>query len=245
MLAELGSRGDNDRAIADFNQAITRDPKSANTYNNRGIAYQLNGDNARAIDDFNQVIRLAPKLAEPYNNRGEAYKSNGDFDKAIADLTEAITLNPNYAHAYRKRGWAFQSKGDNARAIDDFNQAITLDPKSASVYFGRGLSNLYMGRASQALADLHQSSGHTFARAKRDAARDVTPANTNTIGELGGRREEGYWAGLHHSVDSFVVGRLAPGSQRPPLEDSMDPPVAVGRQLGDDRLDLGHELLVR
>src|ERR1700722_14778245 len=51
--------------------------------------------------------------------------------------------------------------------------------------------------------------------------------------------------GLHHSVDSLVVGRLAPGSQRPPLEDGMDPPVAVGRQLGDDRLDFGHELVVR
>src|ERR1700729_3398119 len=47
--------------------------------------------------------------------------------------------------------------------------------------------------------------------------------------------------GLHHSVDSFMVGRLAPGSQRPPLEDGMDPPVAVGRQLGGDRLDLGHD----
>src|SRR3984893_3110803 len=51
--------------------------------------------------------------------------------------------------------------------------------------------------------------------------------------------------GLHHSVDSFVVGRLAPGGQRPTLEDGMDPPVAVGRQLGDGRLDLGHKLLVR
>ena len=50
---------------------------------------------------------------------------------------------------------------------------------------------------------------------------------------------------LHHAVDPFVIGRLAPGGQRLALEDGVDPPVTVGRQFGDDRLDLGHELVVR
>jgi len=51
--------------------------------------------------------------------------------------------------------------------------------------------------------------------------------------------------GLHHLVDSFVIGRLAPGGQRLALEDGMDAPVAVGRLLSDDRIDLGHQLVVR
>ena len=32
---------------------------------------------------------------------------------------------------------------------------------------------------------------------------------------------------------------------RLPLENGVDPPIAVGRQLGDDRLDLGHQFVVR
>src|ERR1700692_3868472 len=35
--------------------------------------------------------------------------------------------------------------------------------------------------------------------------------------------------GLHHSVDSFVVGALSPGSPGPPPGAGFDPPVAVRR----------------
>ena len=38
---------------------------------------------------------------------------------------------------------------------------------------------------------------------------------------------------LHHPVDPFVIGHLAPEGQRLALEDGVDTPVAVSRQLGD------------
>ena len=46
---------------------------------------------------------------------------------------------------------------------------------------------------------------------------------------------------LHHPVDPFVIGHLAPEGQRLALEDGVDTPVAVSRQLGDNFLDLGHQ----
>jgi hypothetical protein len=48
---------------------------------------------------------------------------------------------------------------------------------------------------------------------------------------------------LHAPVDSLVIGRFC--SQRLPLENGVDPPIAVGRQLGDDRLDLEDQFLIR
>ena len=68
-----GDKGENDRAIADYNEAIRLDPKYAAAYNNRGNAYRDKGDTDRAIADFNEAIRLDPKLAHAYNNRGNAY----------------------------------------------------------------------------------------------------------------------------------------------------------------------------
>jgi len=50
---------------------------------------------------------------------------------------------------------------------------------------------------------------------------------------------------LHHAVDPFVIGRLATSGQSPSLEDGVDPPITVGRQPGDDRLDVSHQLVVR
>src|SRR6266700_5682757 len=49
---------------------------------------------------------------------------------------------------------------------------------------------------------------------------------------------------LHDPVDSFVVGRLTALCHGPPLEDGMDAPIAVGRQIGNNRLDRRHQIAV-
>jgi tetratricopeptide (TPR) repeat protein len=142
--AYLGN-GDNDRAIADYTEAIALDPTLARAYNNRGIAYNNKGDHDRAIADFSDAITHAPTVALPYIGRGNAYRSKGDFDKAIADYTVAIRLNPKFAQAYGNRGWAHLSKGDNDRAAADYtkaialNEAIALNPQSAQVILAERL----------------------------------------------------------------------------------------------------------
>ena len=65
-------RGDYDRAIADYTEAIRLDPKYAIVYGNRGNSYRLKGDYDRAIADLTEAIRLDPKYAIAYNNRGNA-----------------------------------------------------------------------------------------------------------------------------------------------------------------------------
>ena len=91
------AKGDHDRAIADYDEAIRLDPKDAVAYSNRGIAYKDKGDYDRAIADYNEAIGLDPKNAVAYNNRGVAYNAKGDPDRAIADYNEAIRLDPKYA----------------------------------------------------------------------------------------------------------------------------------------------------
>jgi len=49
---------------------------------------------------------------------------------------------------------------------------------------------------------------------------------------------------LHHPVNPLVIGRLQASGQRLALEDGVDTSVAVGWQLGDERLDLCHEFVV-
>ena len=54
------ARGDNDRAIADFSQAIRLAPKFADAYYNRGLAYFYSGTLDKALADVSEASDLDP-----------------------------------------------------------------------------------------------------------------------------------------------------------------------------------------
>jgi tetratricopeptide (TPR) repeat protein len=134
--------GDNDRAIADFNQAIRLNPTYALAFGNRGFVYARKDSNDRAIADFNEAIRLDPTYAIAFRGRGVAYGNKGDYDRAIADFTEAIRLDPKLAPAFSNRGLAYERKGSFDRAIADYNEAIRLNPTDATSFCRRGRAKL-------------------------------------------------------------------------------------------------------
>jgi tetratricopeptide (TPR) repeat protein len=90
---EYANKGDNDRAIADFDAAILLDPTSAAIRNDRGVAWLAKSEYDRALADFSEAIRLDPNDADYYNNRGSSWHLKGDDDRAIVDYDEAIRRN--------------------------------------------------------------------------------------------------------------------------------------------------------
>src|SRR2546428_7735648 len=53
-------KGDYDRAIADYAQAIKLNGKLAAAFVNRGVAHDKKGDFDHAIQDYDQAIKLKP-----------------------------------------------------------------------------------------------------------------------------------------------------------------------------------------
>src|SRR5262245_45229481 len=64
----LKQRGELERAIAEFDQAIELNPRLADAWCNRGSAYYFNGDPDRAMADFNQAIALDPRHSMAHFN---------------------------------------------------------------------------------------------------------------------------------------------------------------------------------
>lgn len=56
------AKGDTDRAIAHYNEAIRLDPGLAEAYSSRGIAYRARGDTDRAIADYNEGHQARSEL---------------------------------------------------------------------------------------------------------------------------------------------------------------------------------------
>jgi tetratricopeptide (TPR) repeat protein len=63
-------KGENDRAIANFNDAILLSPNYARAFVRRGQAYYNKGDYDRAIADLNEGIRLDPNYSVAFFGRG-------------------------------------------------------------------------------------------------------------------------------------------------------------------------------
>ncbi|MDR3747989.1 MAG: tetratricopeptide repeat protein [Acidobacteriota bacterium] len=122
-------KGDCDKAIQAYNQAIAADPKSGRALAGRGSAYLDQGDYDRAISDFNEALRLDPKAARVFNARGAAYFAKGDYGKAIQDYDEAIRLDPKTGRAFMNRGMANLYAGHFPEAQQDLSQNLQQDPK--------------------------------------------------------------------------------------------------------------------
>jgi tetratricopeptide (TPR) repeat protein len=130
-------KGEYDRAIADYEQALRLEPGRADIYHDRGLAYHKKGEYDPAITNYGQAILLKPDLAQAYYLRGNAYKAKGEYDRAIADLGQAIRLKPDYVVAYNDRGAAYAEKGQYDQAIADYDQALRLKPDYAVAYVNR------------------------------------------------------------------------------------------------------------
>ncbi len=116
-------------AIQYYDKEIKSNPKSHETYNNRGIAKHDLGNSQDALSDYDEAIRLNPKYYIAYYNRGLTKRHLGKFQDAISDYDEAIRLNPKYLAAYHNRGFAKMKSGDTKGANADFIKAQQLDPE--------------------------------------------------------------------------------------------------------------------
>jgi tetratricopeptide (TPR) repeat protein len=151
-------KGERDRAIADFNEALRLDPNDSDAFNNRGISWLADmGEVDRALSDFNESISHARQTADSaifYENRGDVWlEQKREFDRAIADYNDAIRLDPENSAAHLNRGVARKELGQFDRAITDYTAAIRLSPKSEKAYAKRGESWRLKGDLDRALAD--------------------------------------------------------------------------------------------
>ena len=145
-------KGDYDRAIREFSEAIRQNPDYSEAFANRAFAYLCKAAYDRAVQDYGQAIRLKPS-ADLFANRGLAYFNKGDYDHAIRDYDQAIGVSGSDAELFNDRGAAYSSKGDYDRAIQDYDQAIRLNPNYAAALNNRGWAYSQKGQRERAIAD--------------------------------------------------------------------------------------------
>jgi tetratricopeptide (TPR) repeat protein len=124
LLADRGRvhhrLGNDDRALADYSDALVLEPADSYALYNRGLIYFRTGDLRRAIDDFSASLTLRPDNDDAYLNRGRAYLDRGNFEEAIQDFTTLYERDLDHPYALANRGIAHAWLGNGDLAERDF-----------------------------------------------------------------------------------------------------------------------------
>ena len=123
--------GQYDRAIRNFDRALSLQPGLVVAWRNRALAHREKGDYERAIADYEQASILAPSDARVFTDRGVSYVLLGDYRQALRDFDRAITLKPDHAPALEHRGRTHFFLGNFAQAAADLQRGRNFDSTDA------------------------------------------------------------------------------------------------------------------
>ncbi len=84
----LHGSGQTDKALAEIDAVIARDPNRARAFRARGEILRQTGKREAAFEALNQAIRLEPDNANGFESRGNAFNNAGKYDRAIEDYNE-------------------------------------------------------------------------------------------------------------------------------------------------------------
>jgi tetratricopeptide (TPR) repeat protein len=87
-------KGDPERAIADYGEALKLDPRHVFAYVGRAAAHTRMRDYDGAVADLSEAVRLDPGNALALFRRGRTFEAKGDRARAVEDYEKLLALSP-------------------------------------------------------------------------------------------------------------------------------------------------------
>ncbi|MEZ6089166.1 MAG: tetratricopeptide repeat protein [Pirellulaceae bacterium] len=155
--SSLWARGENEKALADYDRAIELGYAEPHAFSSRGLFHAAMGNFSEAIADYTTAIEKQKKAGDddesPYLNRAAVYVTQKKPDLAIADYNAAIQLKPRNASIHQQRAVAYKMAGRFEEAILDFERAVELQPTNTAAWMGRGFLWFQLDEHQKAIAD--------------------------------------------------------------------------------------------
>lgn len=147
------------KAIEAFTKVIKLNPKNADAYNNRGLAYWRQGKNKKALADANMAIKIGGDRPEYLINRANHLKALKRYDDALKTYKRLMKKKDKRVILYTliNRASLYAYTGKMEKAIGDLDRAIELNPGLSAAYMNRGLFKCRLKRYKSALTDLEKA----------------------------------------------------------------------------------------
>lgn len=163
----LEGLGKTEEALADYEKAISIDPKFAEAICQRGVLYIAKGVKDKGCMDLRKAKSLGnAKAKELYNsnacwevsttflNAGNTKFEAKDYKGALEDYTAAIQLNSDSTEAYVRRAQCHIAMKKYDKAIADYNKALKIKADTVQFIYLRGLAYIAAENFKSAFEDM-------------------------------------------------------------------------------------------
>lgn len=138
------SRKQYQKALADYDQAISRDPGNDRFLVKRSFVHSMMNDKQKALQDLGAAIKINQRDFNSYLSRGNIYfelaAQDADYyGLALSDYTRSLELNPKSSIALGNRGAVQIIQKHYDVALKDLSEALVLDPRNLDAYTNRAL----------------------------------------------------------------------------------------------------------
>ncbi len=152
----LLTRGERERAAAEFREVEKRDPANAAAYRGLGDVAAAGGDPHTAEELYTQAIAKAPDDPELYSVLGTFLFGAGRYAAAAEAFGKATAVAPDYVFAYRNRAGALHMLGRYSDAAAELQRALVIRPDAAT-YSNLGTLYFFQALYPQALKAYQQA----------------------------------------------------------------------------------------
>ena len=99
---------DKDKAMQDFNKAISLDPSYEPAYVNRSVLLSSQKTYDKALEDDLKAVQLDPNDPAAYTNLGIGYVNQGKAQEAMVAENKALQIDPQFGPALVYRGLMYR-----------------------------------------------------------------------------------------------------------------------------------------
>jgi len=146
-----------DAAIAEFQTALSEDPKLADARVAMAKVYFRQGKNAQAAEQLDEALAQKPDYVPALMARGSVADDSGDRAEAIRCYQRVLDANPNNAAAANNLAWDYAMENVNLdQALDLAELARRQDPRNPHVADTLGFIMLKRGVSQAAVPYLRE-----------------------------------------------------------------------------------------
>lgn len=115
------------KAIKDFEKALTYQPEDWAAYNNIGYSYKHMGEYEKSIEMYEKSLEMLNRHGErrvlPYSNMADCYEILGEYEKAIVCYQKDLEWYPDRTVFYEEIGDLYFYLKDYERAVSAYETA--------------------------------------------------------------------------------------------------------------------------